>query len=106
MTALTTTPTTHSLDDRRVLVLDALTRHLHDHGVDDTARDTVHTLLHGAGPEARTRLAVHRGDTAVLVERLAAWALRRAPEHALDRAVDVLLGPDEPVAARGGLVAC
>lgn len=101
-----TAPTTHSLDDRRVLVLDALARHLHDHGVDATARDTVHTLLHGTGPGSEARLAVRRGDTPVLVERLAAWALRRAPEDALDRAVDVLLGDHEPAEVSGDLVAC
>lgn len=100
------TTTTHVLDERRLALLDALTIHLRHHGVDDTAAAAVRVLVHDAAVHRADRLAVRPDDAPVLVERLAAWALRRASDEAVTTAVATLVAHQEDAHAErtGGVL--
>lgn len=91
--------TTRVLDERRLAVLDALTAHLRHHGVDDALADAVRVLVRDGSVHRADRMAVRPGDAPVLVERLAAWALRRASDDAVEAAVATLCAPADTTAA-------
>lgn len=89
-----------TLQDRHFALLDTLVRRMADtDGVDETARRAVTALTASADPARADRLAVRPGEPAVLVERLAAWALRRASDDAVARARRILDGHADVVHA-------
>lgn len=80
-----------TLDAPHFTLLDQIVRRLSDRPhVDDLTRLAVTVLTSAADPECADRLAVRPGEPPVLVERLAVWALRRAPDHAVSQAARIL----------------
>lgn len=85
----------HTLDTTHFALLDQISQRLADRRhVDDLTRLAVTLLTRAADPERAERLAVHPGEASVLVERLAVWALRRAPDDAVAQAARLL--DDDP----------
>ena len=82
--------TPHDLQPAHLRYLLALVRRLEAHGVDATVRASVDVLTADAVPDRAARLAVRPTEPAVLVERLAVWAMHRASESALAEAREVL----------------
>lgn len=78
--------TPHDLGPAHFQYLLALVRRLEARGVDATVRASVDRLTADAVPDRAARLAVRPSEPAVLVERLAAWALHRASDAALAEA--------------------
>lgn len=69
------------LDQQRFALADTITRRLAGRDVaDDRTRDAVIALTAAAAPERAAQLAPRPAEPAVLVERLAVWALRRADD--------------------------
>lgn len=110
-----------TLDTPRFDLLDRIVGRLRDGEVDDATRRAVSQLTAVANPDRASRLAVRPGEPAVMVERLAVWALRRVDDEAVTVAADLLAAsprevPDRPAvsgapavraaaAARSGLEA-
>lgn len=85
--------TTRTLDTRHFALLDDLVRRMAAHdGPDERTRAAVDVLTAAADPDRADRLAIRAGEPAPLVERLAVWALLRAPEDAVTAAAAVLAG--------------
>lgn len=109
------------LDTARFDLLGRIVGRLADGEVDDATRRAVSRLTAVADPDRAPRLAVRPGEPAVLVERLAVWALRRVDDETVTAAADLLAAspPHEvdrqavsdapavrvPAAARSGLEA-
>lgn len=69
------------LDHQRFTLADAITRRLDGRDVaDDLTLDAVAALTSSAAPERAERLAPGPAEPAVVIERLAVWALRRADD--------------------------
>lgn len=91
MTALAARP----LDDPRLALADRIARRvMGQSAVDPATRDAVSLLTASADPDRAGRLAVRPGELGPLVERLAVWALHRAPDEAVARAEQILDGDD------------
>lgn len=83
----------HTFDTHHLVLLDRIARRLAGRGrTDDDVRDAVTLLTADADPVRADRLAVHPGESPVLVERLAAWALRHASDGAVEAANRILDG--------------
>lgn len=96
MTTPTPTPT-HTLDTPHFALLDRLVRRMADDGhADPRTRAAVDVLTSAADPDRADRLAIRPGEAPALVERLAVWALRRAPVEAVADADAVLDGSRTP----------
>lgn len=94
-----TTPT-HTLDTHHFALLDRIVQRLsRGTPVDESTRRAVSVLTAAADPARADRLAVQPGEPAVIVERMAAWALRRAPDEAVAAAAAVLDGHPADVAS-------
>ncbi len=78
------------LDTARFDLLDRIVGRLRDGEVDDATRRAVSLLTAVASPDRARRLAVLPGEPAVLVERLAVWALRRVDDETVTVAADLL----------------
>lgn len=103
---MTTSELTHTPD---VALLDRLVHRMAADGhADARTRAAVDALTAAAAPDRADRLAVGPADAPVLVERLAAWAVRRAPLAAIAEADALLDGHlPAPVPARDAeLVSC
>lgn len=99
-------PTTHVLDTPHLALLDRLVRRMADDGHADTmTRAAVDVLTAAAAPDRADRLALLPTEPPALVERLAAWALRRAPIDAVTHAERVLDGQVAAPAPAGATVA-
>lgn len=88
------------LDDARFALLDRLWQRLHDAGpmTDEATRRAVAELTTSAAPHRADRLRPRPDEPAVLVERLAVWALHRADDEAVARAGHVLDEDGQPCA--------
>lgn len=78
------------LDSARFDLLDRIVGRLRDGEVDDATRRTVSLLTAVTNPDRAPRLAVRPGEPAVMVERLAVWALRRVDDETVAAAADLL----------------
>lgn len=77
----------HPLDTPHLALLDMIATRLAGHRVvDELTRQAVAILTADADPDRADRLAIQPGEPAPLVERLAAWALARAPDDAVEQA--------------------
>lgn len=86
-----TAPAPRTMDTQHFALLDEISRRMADHRqVDDLTRLVVTALTEAADPQRADRLAVQPGEAPALVERLAVWALRRAPDDAVARATRIL----------------
>lgn len=87
MTALASRP----LDSPRFALADRIARRVMGQApVDLATREAVSLLTASADPERAERLAVRPGEPGALVERLAVWALHRAPDAAVALADQIL----------------
>lgn len=76
-------------------LLGRLSRPMDGGYVPDDVRRAVDVLTAAADPGRADRLAVRPREPAVLVERLAVWALRRTTEGAVADAMRILDGPGD-----------
>ncbi|MBW3577614.1 MAG: hypothetical protein KY462_07750 [Actinobacteria bacterium] len=83
-----------TLDTPHFALLGRLARRMAGGHVPDEVRRIVDVLTAAADPGRADRLAVRPGEPAILVERLAVWALRRTTEEAVADATRVLDGAD------------
>lgn len=92
-------PATHTLDSHHFALLDRIARRLAPGTpVDEPTRRAVSLLTAAADPPRADRLAVRPGEPAVLVQRLAVWALRRVPDDAVASAAAILDDDGAPTA--------
>ncbi len=86
-----TAPAPRTMDTPHFALLDRISRRMADRRqVDDLTRLAVTLLTGAADPQRADRLAVQPGEAPALVERLAVWALRRAPDDAVAQAARIL----------------
>ena len=95
------TRTTPPADDPRTALLHDIADHLDQHGVDAVVAGAVDALVRDVAVHRADRMLVAPHDPAVVVERLAAWALRRAGDRAVRRAAHALRGDLVPVDQMG-----
>lgn len=103
-----TAPAARTMDTEHFALLDRISQRMADRRqVDDVTRVAVTLLTAAADPQRADRLAVQPGEPPALVERLAVWALRRAPDDAVSRAAQILDGdrvpPADPAEGRAHL---
>jgi hypothetical protein len=93
----------HPLDTPHFALLDMIaTRLAGRRVVDEVTRQAVTILTTDADPDRADRLAIRPGEPAPLVERMAAWALARATDAAVEQARRVLEGEREASAVLVG----
>lgn len=86
-----TAPAPRTMDSPRFALADRIARRVMGQTpVDAATREAVTLLTASADPGRAERLAVRPGEPGPLVERLAVWALHRAPDDAVARADQIL----------------